>query len=272
MKSFYLIILAFISSSAALAQHKADTLFYESFNGKTIDRSKWNVEVTGYSVNNEQQAYVDSTDELGLINGALVIKPVFHPGYVSKQKKQFDFLSGRINSRANFEFIYGTASARIKMSAGDGLWPAFWLMGDGKWPDTGEIDVMENIGDASWVSHAMHGPGYSGNTPLLHRSVFPKGTDITQWHVYSVTWSANSVIFKIDNETTYTVTRAMVEHYGKWAYDNSKFIVLNYALGGDYPISVNKASLPYHGLPQTTVDKIKAGQASMQVDWILVTK
>lgn len=272
MKFSYLFLLLLCLSSAVLAQHKTDTLFYESFNGSALDRSKWNVEVSGRTVNNEQQAYVDSSNVLSQVNGSLVIKPVYYHGYTSNMQKEYDFLSGRINTHTKFEFTYGTASARIKMSAGAGLWPAFWALGEGKWPDCGEIDMMETVGDSSWVSHALHGPGYFGNTPLAYRYFFPKGTDVTQWHVYAVTWTPDSLTFKVDGIVTYTVTRAMVEHYGRWAYDNPKYIILNFALGGGYPNGVNKVSTPYFGLSQSSVNKIKAGQAEMVVDWVLVTK
>lgn len=272
MKTFCLFALMLGLSSVAFAQQKADTLFFENFNGNTLNRSKWNVEVTGNTVNNEQQAYVDSTSVLSQADGKLFIKPLYHPGYTSKQQKKYDFLSGRINTRSKFEFTYGTASARIKMSSGAGLWPAFWALGEGKWPDCGEIDMMETVGDSSWVSHALHGPGYFGNTPLAFRAFFPKGTDVTQWHIYSVKWTSDSIIFMIDGKVTYTVTRAMVEHYGRWAYDNPKFIILNFALGGGYPHGVNKVDAPYFGLSQSSVNKIKAGNAEMLVDWVLVTK
>ena len=269
MKLIYLSALACCLSLIAIAQQKPDTLFYESFNGKTLDRAKWNVEVTGHTVNNEQQAYIDSASVLFLRDGYLNIKPVYQPGYLSTLQKPYDFLSGRINTRGKFEFTYGTATARIKMSSGAGLWPAFWALGEGKWPDCGEIDVMENIGDSSWVSHALHGPGYFGNTPLAYRA---HNIDVTQWHVYAVKWTADSLIFSIDGVVTYTVTRAMIEHYGRWAYDNPKYIIVNFALGGGYPFGVNKTTSPYYGLPQSTVDKIKQGEAKMLVDWVLVTK
>jgi beta-glucanase (GH16 family) len=272
MRSLYLYPLIFCLASPAFAQHKADTLFFESFNSHTLNRDKWNVEVTGHTVNNEQQAYVDSSSILQFVNGALVIKPAYHPGYTSTTQKQYDFISGRINTRDKFEFTYGTASARIKMTAGAGLWPAFWALGKGKWPDCGEIDMMENVGDSSWVSHALHGPGYFGNTPLTHRSFFPKDMDITQWHTYTVKWTTDSLIFSVDGIITYTVTRAMIEKYGRWAFDNPKYIILNFALGGGYPKGVNKVTTPYFGLPQSTVDKIKAGKAQFVVDWVLVTK
>jgi len=260
---------------------KVDTVFFEDFNENTLDRAKWNVEITGNTVNDEQQAYIDSgttiylvkgADAQGATNGALILKALYHPGYTSKQGRKYDFLSGRINTQHKLEFTYGTASCRMKMTGGAGLWPAFWALGNGRWPDCGEIDMMETVGDASWFSNAMHGPGYFGNTPLTYRYHFPQGTDVEQWHVYSVDWTPDSMIFKIDGAVTYTVTRAQVEHYGRWAFDNPKFIILNFALGGGYPNGVNKIKAPYFGISQETVDKIKAGNARVWVDWVLVTK
>lgn len=271
MKLSSVITLLTCLALSASAQRKTDTLFFENFNGNAVNKTKWNVEVTGRTVNNEQQAYVDSATILKVANGLLTIKPVYHPGYTSTQQKQYDFLSGRINTTNKFEFTYGTASARIKMTAGAGLWPAFWALGQGKWPDCGEIDIMENVGDSSWVSHALHGPNYFGNTPLAYRTIL-QGTDITQWHVYSVTWTADKLAFSIDGKVTYTVTKQMVEKYGRWAFDTPKFIILNFALGGGYPNGVNKVTAPYFGLPQSSVDKIKAGKADFVVDWVLVTK
>jgi beta-glucanase (GH16 family) len=272
MKFLYLSALILSFSSVAIAQQKPDTVFYENFSASTLNRSVWNVEVTGHTVNNEQQAYVDSASVLSQLNGFLSIKPVYHPGYISDMKKQYDFLSGRINTRGKFEFTYGTVSARIKMTGGAGLWPAFWALGEGKWPDCGEIDMMETVGDSSWVSHALHGPGYFGNTPLAYRAHFPTGINVDQWHIYKVAWTKDSLIFSVDDQISYTVTRAMVEHYGRWAYDNPKYIILNFALGGGYPFGVNKVTTPYYGLPQSTVNKVKQGQAQMLVDWVLVTK
>jgi beta-glucanase (GH16 family) len=277
------IILYFFVVCQCIAQQKikSDTVFFEDFNGNTLDRGKWNVEVTGNTVNNEQQAYVDSSSVLyfvhgkdaeGADKGALVIKAIYHPGYTSKELKKYDFISGRINTRHKMEFTYGTASARMKIASGAGMWPAFWALGNGKWPDSGEIDMMETVGDSSWISNALHGPNYFGNTPLAYRYIFPANTDVSQWHIYSVDWTPDQLVFKTDNKITYTVTRAMVEHYGRWAFDNAKFIILNFALGGGYPGGVNKVTSPYHGISQATVNKIKAGQAKVLVDWVLVTR
>ena len=260
---------------------EGDTLFFENFSGSKLDTSIWNIVITGRVFNNEQQAYTDSSANIRIVhgkeaegaqNGALLIQPHYRPGYKTPQGKKFDFTSGRINTRNKYEFSHGTVSARIKLPAGSGFWPAFWLLGNGNWPATGEIDIMENVGEPDWVSAALHGPGYFGETPLVNKVYFNSNDDITNWHVYTVDWTTNHLIFKIDGKLFYRVTRAMVEHYGKWAFDNKKFIILNFALGGAYPEKTSGIRSPYFGLPESTVNMIKNNKAKMLVDWVLVTK
>jgi beta-glucanase (GH16 family) len=247
------------------------TLFQDEFSGPELDRSRWNVIVTGRTVNNEQQAYVDSKEVLYIRDGTLVIQPRFRPGFKTAEGRSFDFISGRIETRGKAEFTYGTAAARMKLAAGAGLWPAFWALGDGRWPDTGEIDIMENVGDPGWTSVALHGPGYFGDTPLVMRAPLPEGANATEWHVYAVQWTKDSLVFTVDDRVVYRVTREMVERHGRWSFDNPKHLILNLALGGNYPASVNKATTPYHGLPPPTVATIRAGEAKILIDWVRVT-
>ena len=260
---------------------EGQTIFFDDFSGKVLDRTKWNVEITGNTVNNEQQAYVDSSatiyiargaDAEGAENGALVLQPRFSPGYKTPEGKSFDFISGRINTSKKMEFVHGKASARIKMTAGAGLWPAWWLLGNGNWPQTGEIDIMEYIGESDWASAAVHGPGYSGETPFVNRLYFSGDNDVTHWHVYAVDWTPDSLVFKYDGASMFRVTRPMVEHYGKWGFNNPEYLVLNFALGGAYPVKINGVKAPYHGLPASTVEAIKRNQCKIMVDWVKVEK
>lgn len=250
------------------AETRARTLFSDEFSGTALDRGKWNVIVTGRTVNNEQQAYIDSPDVLEVRDGALTIHPRFRPGFKTPEGKTFDFVSGRIDTRGKFDFTYGTAAARMKLAAGAGLWPAFWALGNGGWPDTGEIDVMENVGDPGWTSVALHGPGYFGDTPLVKRAT----VDITQWHVYAVNWAPDLLVFTIDDKEVYRVSKTDVEKYGRWAFDNPKHIIANLALGGGYPHGVNKIEQPYFGIAQSTLDAIKSDKASIAIDWVRVAQ
>jgi beta-glucanase (GH16 family) len=269
------------AASQLLPATQPAVVFFDEFSAPQIDRTKWNIIVTGQTVNNEQQAYVDSAETLSIVRGeeaagaeagALLIRGIYKPGFTTPQNRRFDFISGRIDTRGKFESAYGTWAARMKFPAGPGLWPAFWALGTGGWPATGEIDIMENVGQADWISVALHGQGYSGNTPITNRFRFPKDKDVTDWHIYSVDWSPESLVFKVDGEVHYTATRAMVTRNGTWAFDNPKYAILNLALGGDYPAGVSGTRSPYPGIPEATVQLIKDGKAKVLVDWVRVTR
>ena len=90
--------------------------------------------------------------------------------------------------------------------------------------------------------------------------------------MYAVDWTADAMVFRVDDREIYRVTKAMVAPYGRWAFDNPKFLIVNLALGGGYPRSVNGTKAPYVGLPESTVQQIQRGGASVLVDWIRVTQ
>lgn len=280
-----IIVAAMTAPFAVAAEHHPITasaearelVFADEFNSGALDRDKWNVIGMDFWVNNEQQAYLDSPDTIqfaqgvdGAEGGALVLRPVYRPGIDTRKDRKADFISGRVNSRGKAEFTYGRVEARIKMPDAEGVWPAFWMLGNGQWPDTGEIDIMEYVGEPDWTGVALHGPGYSGETPIVNKYFLPKGTDATDWHVYAIEWTRDAILFEVDGRLTYRASRPMVEHYGKWRFDTPKFLILNFALGGAYPFKTNGVEKPYNGMPQTTVDQIKAGNVAMYVDWVRV--
>lgn len=256
-------------------------IFFDDFAGNKLDRSKWTPIVTGFHTNGELQAYVDSTNVIsfasgaaaqGAHNGALVLSPKYSPGFKTFDGQTFDFISGRITTIDKFDFTYGTAEARIKLVAADGLWPAWWMLGYPTWPAGGETDIMEFIGEADWVSAAVHGPGYSGETPFVNRQYFKKSNDTTQWHTYAVDWAPESLVFKYDGVTMFRVTKTMAEHYGKWIFTDKQYLLLNFAVGGIYPYKINGLKKPYYGLSEKALGLIKTNKAKMLVDWVRVTK
>ena len=265
--------------AAAKGAPDGELLFAEEFDAPQLDRSKWNVIGPDFWVNNEQQAYVDSPETIHILpagsvegsdGGVLALQPRYSANYRTPDGRSVDFVSGRIDSRGRFELTHGRAVARIRMPDAVGVWPAFWLLGNGAWPDTGEIDIMEYVGEADWTGVALHGKGYSGETPIVNKYFFEPGTDATQWHEYSVEWTADQILFKVDGRLTYRATRAMVEHYGPWSFDTPKHLILNFALGGAYPYKTSGIDAPYPGLPASTVERIRRGDIAMHVDWVRV--
>ncbi|RKT85186.1 Glycosyl hydrolases family 16 [Saccharopolyspora antimicrobica] len=263
-------------------------VFFDDFSGTELDRSKWTVEVTGENfgtVNQEQQAYVDSPETIyvekdpstGAENGALALHPRYKPGTQAPDGQTYDFVSGRVKTQDKVEFTYGSYSARLKLpenATASGLWPAWWSLGanidNGKpWPDCGEIDVMEHVGEP-WTSSALHGPEYHGDTPFTKRQEFAGG-DPADWHVYRSDWTPDGIAFFVDDTETYRVTKDEIQGKGwTWAYDDPQFLILNFALGGGYPNGVNGVTEPYFGLPQSTVDRIATGEVRYLIDWVRV--
>ena len=198
-------------------------VFFDDFTGEELDRGAWNVELMPQPYNNEEQAYMDSPETHYVLpagevpdtsGGVLVLQPRFRAGYQASAEREVDFVSSRLNSRGKVEVTHGTLAARIKLPVGAGIWPAFWALGNGRWPGCGEIDILENAGDPAWYTVALHGPGYSGNRCFSHKHAFAADADATAWHVYSADWSADEVVFRLDGEEVHRLTREEVQARG----------------------------------------------------------
>jgi beta-glucanase (GH16 family) len=262
--------------------NQPEVIFFDDFSAPQLNPSNWNIRVTGTIANREQQAYVNSPKTIYLQSsdqspdassgGILVIQALNQPNFITPEGEQFDFISGRIDTRDKFDFQYGTAAARIKLPIGRGLWPAFWAMGYDQWPENGEIDIMESVGDPGWTSAGIHGPGYSGENGLINHFYLRPPDNIAGWHTYSVEWSPRQFHFYVDWRLIYRVTAEMALFFGPWVFDNPKYLILNLALGGKFPFKINGVASPYYGLPEDSIEIIQEDQARMMIDWVKVTK
>ncbi|HYJ91029.1 MAG TPA: glycoside hydrolase family 16 protein, partial [Pyrinomonadaceae bacterium] len=156
------------------AQKPKRLIFDDEFNGAANpapDSTKWTAEIGGKGWGNKElEYYTDSTaNAYQNGSGSLVIKAVPVSSSVSLRcwYGQCKYTSARLTTKGKFDIKYGRFEARIKIPRGQGVWPAFWLLGSDistvGWPQCGEIDIMENIGREPEVVHGtVHGPGYSG--------------------------------------------------------------------------------------------------------------
>lgn len=260
-------------------KNSPEVIFFDDFTAPQLNRECWNIEVTGKIYNQEQQAYVDSPETVYIsqdeadCEGALVIQAHCQPGFRTTQGAVLDFISGRIHTHGKLAFRYGRVSARMKMPPIEGLWPAFWTLGVSRvWPGCGEIDIMEAVGEADWMSAAAHGSNFFGEAALVNKKFFRSPDSIAKWHVYSVRCSPASMTFFVDDELIYRITRPMVEFFGPWAFDTEKFLILNLALGGTYPFKTNGIQDPYYGLPASSVEEIHNNKARFVVDWVKIVQ
>jgi beta-glucanase (GH16 family) len=205
----------------------------DEFDGASLDSSKWAAETGGHGWNNhELQHYTGRAGNLRVADGMLVIEA--HREKFGKN----DYTSARIKTAGLFDRTYGRFEARIKIPKGQGIWPAFWMLGADiakvSWPRSGEIDIMENIGkEPSLVHGTLHGPGYNGANGLGKPVALASGNYADDFHLYAVEWERGEIRWYRDSILYHTARPELVK--GDWVFDHPFFILLNLAVGGDWP-------------------------------------
>ena len=218
-------------------------------NGSSVDTSKWVVETGGNGWGNQELEYYTNRPENAYEkDGNLVIK-VLQEKYKGPDGVTRDYTSARLKTLGKFEQTYGRFEARIKIPRGQGIWPAFWMLGNDidkpGWPACGEIDIMENIGKEPSLVHAtIHGPGYSGAHGISAPFSLSDGSKMADdFHVYAVEWEPNALRFYVDEHLYATRTPADLPKGTKWVYDHPFFLLLNVAVGGGWPGSPDASTV-----------------------------
>jgi len=141
---------------------------FNGADGSSPDSSKWTYDTGGNGWgNNELECYTNLVQNAQLKGGNLVITAIHQPAYACSGGTTRDYTSARLKTQGLFSQAYGRFEARIKIPAGQGMWPAFWMLGNNitsvGWPACGEIDIMENIGKEPGTVHgSLHGPSTVG--------------------------------------------------------------------------------------------------------------
>jgi len=211
--------------------------------GTAVDATKWTAEVggTGWG-NQEREYYTADLANAQQMGGNLVITATTAGAFAHTcWYGQCQYTSARLQTQGKLEQAYGRFEARIKIPRGQGLWPAFWMLGNdigtAGWPTCGEVDIMENIGKEPGENHgSMHGPGYSGGNPLTASYALPGGAALADaFHLFAIEWETGVVRFYVDTTLYETRTPADVPAGKTWVYDHPFFILLNVAVGGGWP-------------------------------------
>lgn len=204
--------------------------------------------------NNELEYYTDRSTNVKVEGGMLKIT-ANQESYMGS-----GYTSGRINTKGKFEQKYGRLEARIKMPYGKGLWPAFWLLGANSstvaWPQCGEIDIVEFLGNKpTSVFGTVHGPGYSGALAISKGYTLNNDRFDTDFHIFGIEWGENYINYYVDNVLYNQITPKNVT--GEWVFNQPFYIILNMAVGGNYPGSPNSDTV----FPQTMlVDYVRVYQ------------
>jgi beta-glucanase (GH16 family) len=232
----------------------ADTVF-DDFDSFDASRQYWDYEF-GHpgAANHELQTYTDSSDNVRLDGqGNLIIEA---------HKTPDGYTSGRLISRGKLDMLYGTVTARIKFPSGQGIWPAFWLLGSNidtvGWPQCGEIDIMELVNTGTTYNVSLHGP--PANSEYADSDAVSASGPIadltTDFHNYWVKRQPDSITIGVDETTLGAFTPASLPPGAQWVFNKPMYAVLNVAVGGDWP-----------GPP----DESTRFPATMIVDWFRYT-
>lgn len=208
----------------------------------TPDSSKWTFEIgdgTAQGIpgwgNNELQYYTDRPENVKVEDGNLVIT-ANRESYMGAA-----YTSARVLTKGKYQTKYGRFEARIKLPWGQGLWPAFWLLGDDNggsviWPEIGEIDIMEYRGQEPTITHGtIHGPGYSGGNAVTKSYELTNDRFDTGFHVFGVEWGPDFINYYVDDVLYNQITPNDIPAGTKWVFDSNEFyIILNVAVGGTF--------------------------------------
>ncbi|MYX99784.1 family 16 glycosylhydrolase [Streptomyces sp. SID486] len=220
----------------------AVTTFSDTFDGaagSAVDGSKWTLE-TGDNVNNHERQYYTSGTKNAALDGQghlVITARKENPAGYQCWYGSCQYTSARLNTAGKFNAQYGHVEARMKIPRGQGMWPAFWMLGTPvNWPDSGEIDVMENVGfEPSTVHGTIHGPGYSGSGGIGAGYSLPNGQAFADaFHTFAVDWAPDSITWSVDGNVYQRRTPADLG--GKtWVFNKPFFLILNLAVGGYWP-------------------------------------
>lgn len=222
---------------------------FSGANGSAPDPAKWGYDLGGGGWGNaELQTYTSRAQNASIQNGNLVITAAWET-LVGTDGISRDYTSARLKTQGLFSQSGGRFEARIKLPAGQGLWPAFWLLGNdigsNGWPTCGEIDIMENVGYEPAIVHGtLHGPGYSGGNGISAGKALASGNYSDDFHLYAVEWEGAQIRFYVDGNLYASRTPADLPNNGAvWVFDHPFFIILNVAVGGTWPGSPNGSTV-----------------------------
>jgi beta-glucanase (GH16 family) len=218
--------------------------------GSSPDSTKWTYDTGGNGWGNNELEYYTSRAQNAQIKGGNLVITAQKETYTGPDGVTRNYTSARLKTQGLFSQAYGRFEARIKIPAGQGMWPAFWMLGNNitsvNWPACGEIDIMENIGREPGTVHgSLHGPSTVSRTSDATAAFsLPAGQNFADdFHLYAIEWEPGTIRFYVDANLYGTFNQAQWSTGGTWTFDHPFFIILNVAVGGDWPGSPDTSTV-----------------------------
>lgn len=261
------ILMTLIASSAAASPR---LIWSDEFEGAGLDAAKWSADVDCWGGgNHERQCYTGRPENVAVIDGQLRITarrermtgPALPARLGGGGRKTQPYTSARISTRGKASFLYGRIAVRAKLPAGQGLWPAIWLLPEhdnyGPYPLSGEIDIAEAVnlgvrcrGCRDEVHAALHhGRSLAATRHWTGRTRLP---DVDAFHVFALDWTPERMTWWVDG-------RPYFEQPTRPPFDQRFHLILNLAVGGRWPEGGGRKGIEDGALP-----------ATMLVDWVRV--
>ncbi len=211
-----------------------ELVWQDEFSGETIDEAYWTHEVGGHGWGNGEAQHYSAEPKNSYVEGGYLIIQALQENVHGKR-----FSSARLITKEKVEAHYGRIEARIQIPYGQGIWPAFWMLGNDMdkvgWPYAGEIDIMENVGHEPSIIHGtLHGPLYSGADGVGGSKRLPsKARYADDFHIFAIEWEEEEIRWYMDDQMYWKLTPAAVP--GDWVYDHPFYLLINVAVGGQWP-------------------------------------
>ncbi|HAB19008.1 MAG TPA: hypothetical protein DCE44_21535 [Verrucomicrobiales bacterium] len=222
---------------------------FDQPDGSAPVASRWTYDIGGHGWGNgELQSYTARRENSRIEDGHLVIESRAE-SFTGSDGLRKDYTSARLKTLGRASWTFGRIEVRTKIPYGQGLWPAFWMLGTDfptvGWPNCGEVDIMENVGREPSKSHGvLHGPGYSGSANVGSTFTLSGGRRLADdFHVYAIEWERDRVRWFVDDRLFFTATPASLPAGRSWVFNHNFFLILNVAVGGAFPGSPDRTTV-----------------------------
>jgi beta-glucanase (GH16 family) len=204
-------------------------VWHDEFDGPSIDQTKWNFEINGNGGGNNELEYYTARPQNAFIDSGKLVIQALQENYAGKS-----YTSARMNTSGVGDWTYGRFEIRAKLPYGKGLWPAIWMLPTdwvyGGWPASGEIDIMEELGQET---NKVYGTIHYGSSPATHQQsggsfVLPQDTFAGGYHVFAIEWDTTGFRWYVDGTQYFTTPHGS-------PFDKRFHMMLNVAVGGNWP-------------------------------------